>query len=419
MAGSRSTSAPGQQRQRQHELLHAGHHGWLRLAEGRRLLERRQQLQLDRIRRGYAAARFPTAVSNDCLALSIANPNTPTAWCQAQIARDGLSIYDLKNISLYAQDSFTRGRLNTQPRHPLRLQPRSGAGGQRRGQPARAGDSAGDQLPGRRSGREVQRHLAARRADLRPERRRQDDRQGELRDVLGSGRHRWRLGIVNPLSRESLRYPWTDTNGDKFIQANELTWQRWPQLLAVPPVTGTRTTRRTRRRPTRSIRTSRTTHRRVHRRLRPRDRPRVRGRRQLHLAEVCDFTFDDTLGIQPSDYAATQFTPAASACPGAKNARCPTVTYYQPAFQLPTVQPADDGDGPLQPDVQRRRSDGAEAAVASLADEHELLVQQHDREQRLRRRSREYDPRGPEEPGHEERFQYDYLAPAAALATST
>src|SRR6266487_4582179 len=59
---------------------------------------------------GYAAARFPTAVSNDCLALSIANPNTPTAWCQAQIARDGLSIYDLKNISAYAQDSFTRGR---------------------------------------------------------------------------------------------------------------------------------------------------------------------------------------------------------------------------------------------------------------------------------------------------------------------
>src|SRR4030095_910809 len=59
---------------------------------------------------GYASARFPTAVSNDCLALSLANPNTPTAWCQANVARDGLTRYDLKNISLYAQDTRTRGR---------------------------------------------------------------------------------------------------------------------------------------------------------------------------------------------------------------------------------------------------------------------------------------------------------------------
>lgn len=31
------------------------------------------------------------------------------------------------------------------------------------------------------------------------------------------------------------------------------------------------------------------------------------------------------------------FTPAASACPAAQNATCPTVTYYQPTFQIPTI----------------------------------------------------------------------------------
>lgn len=38
---------------------------------------------------------------------------------------------------------------------------------------------------------------------------------------------------------------------------------------------------------------------------------------------------------------AVQFTPAAAACPGADNrlspGSCQSVTYYQPAFQIPTV----------------------------------------------------------------------------------
>src|SRR4030095_2238012 len=34
--------------------------------------------------------------------------------CQAQVTRDGLSRYDLKNISLYAQDTVVRGRLTAQ-----------------------------------------------------------------------------------------------------------------------------------------------------------------------------------------------------------------------------------------------------------------------------------------------------------------
>jgi hypothetical protein len=48
------------------------------------------------------------------------------------------------------------------------------------------------------------------------------------------------------------------------------------------------------------------------------------------------------VGIVTADWVPTTFTPAASACPGADNrtaaATCPTVTYYVPSFQQPTVQ---------------------------------------------------------------------------------
>ena len=56
-----------------------------------------------------------------------------------------------------------------------------------------------------------------------------------------------------------------------------------------------------------------------------------------------DFNWNDRVGITSADWVATTFTPAASACPGADGQRiaaanCPTITYYQPAFQQPTTQ---------------------------------------------------------------------------------
>jgi hypothetical protein len=54
-----------------------------------------------------------------------------------------------------------------------------------------------------------------------------------------------------------------------------------------------------------------------------------------------NFQWEDKTGITTADWVPTTFTPAASACPGADNrtaaAACPTVTYFQPAFQQPTV----------------------------------------------------------------------------------
>jgi Carboxypeptidase regulatory-like domain/TonB-dependent Receptor Plug Domain len=48
-----------------------------------------------------------------------------------------------------------------------------------------------------------------------------------------------------------------------------------------------------------------------------------------------NFIWNDTIGISSADYAAVQFTPAASACPA--GARCETVTYYVPRVTLPSA----------------------------------------------------------------------------------
>jgi hypothetical protein len=289
---------------------------------------------------GYAAARFPTAVSNDCLALSIANPNTPTAWCQAQIARDGLSIYDLKNISLYAQDSFTRGRLNTNLgirydfNHDQALAANVGAN------PLAPAILPAINFPGVDPGVKFN--------NISP-------RVGLTYDVKGDGKTIVKAnyamywgqvgtggisGIVNPVSRTSLRYPWTDANGDKFIQANEIDIRNGGRNFLAVAAGNWDPNNPANTQSTNSVdpnmKNDRT------------DEFIVGFDREIGLGfaaganyiwrRYANLTFDDTLGLQPADYAAVQFTPVASTCPAAKNARCPTVTYYQPLFQLPTIQ---------------------------------------------------------------------------------
>src|SRR6516165_8425643 len=56
---------------------------------------------------GNAVARFPTSVEqanlNDCATLA--------AGCQMQLTRDGVTNYDLTNVSIYGQDTITHGRM--------------------------------------------------------------------------------------------------------------------------------------------------------------------------------------------------------------------------------------------------------------------------------------------------------------------
>jgi hypothetical protein len=58
--------------------------------------------------------------------------------------------------------------------------------------------------------------------------------------------------------------------------------------------------------------------------------------------KYANFQFTDTVGLEPSDFTQTTFTPDASSCPGADGNRigagnCPTVTYFVPTFQVPAI----------------------------------------------------------------------------------
>jgi hypothetical protein len=144
---------------------------------------------------------------------------------------------------------------------------------------------------------------------------------------------------VNPVTRVSVRYPWIDLNGDKFVQANEV--QLGSNGGRTPlAVTGNWDPNN----PT-AVTTANTVD------------PNLKNDRTDEFIAGFDheiapgfaagasyiwrryggFQFTDVLGLQSSDYTAVQYTPAAATCPSAQAARCPTVTYYQPLFQLPTI----------------------------------------------------------------------------------
>ena len=58
---------------------------------------------------GNATARFPT--NADLAAVGTNDCSTLATGCQVALTRDGITDYDLLNVSLYAQDTYTKGKL--------------------------------------------------------------------------------------------------------------------------------------------------------------------------------------------------------------------------------------------------------------------------------------------------------------------
>ena len=279
---------------------------------------------------GHATARFPTSVSNDCAALAAANPNDVTRWCAANLTRDGDTIYKLANISAYVQDTLTHGRATFQlglrydHNHDRAL-----------GASIAANPILPQWLPAITfDGADP----SVRFNDFSP-------RVGMTYDLTGNGktiahanyaRYFGQVGTggisgqINPVTAASVRFPWTDANGDKVIQANEVL----TGLDNVLNFTGNYDPAN----PS-AVTTSNTID------------PTYKNDRTDEFIVGVDrevghgfavganyiwrsydnFTFLDTVGFEPSDFTLRTSTPT---CTNA-TARCDTVSYYAANFPAP------------------------------------------------------------------------------------
>jgi hypothetical protein len=297
---------------------------------------------------GYAADRFPTSAElanpNDCATLSVG--------CQVDLRRDGLSVYDLKNVSLYAQDTVRHGRLTLQL--GIRYD--------------RNHDQAlGASVPANSIAPTILPAVSFAGVDPKIIFNNFSPRLGFTFDLTGSNKTlvhaNWAKyygqvgngGVasqLNPVQAVAVRYQWMDSNHDGFLQPNEIYDSKGVPLLSGgnpgsylnltgnwnPANPGSPTTLNT-----------------IDPKLKNDDTSEVivgvdqRVSRDFALGGSYIYRrynnpnppgpgWTPYIGVPPDGggYTAVSYTPSASSCPAAQNAYCPTVTYYQPNAQLPS-----------------------------------------------------------------------------------
>jgi carboxypeptidase family protein/TonB-dependent receptor-like protein len=286
---------------------------------------------------GFARVRFRTALDNNCALLA--------TGCEVDLIRDGFSLYGLTNYSAFVQDTFTRGRMTAalgvryDYNHDVALAASIPAN------PLGMGQGTTQWLPG----------IVFNGADPGVAFHNFSPRLGLTYDVTGTGktlakanfsRYYGQVGIggiastINPVGSTTLRYPWVDLNNDKVAQANEI-------VASANPLSAS--TNWSAANPANTVSANSVD-------------PNIRNDYTDELIlgvdrevgngfavganyiwrRYGDFQWSDRVGITSADWIATTFTPAASACPGNDGNRinaatCPAVTFYQPAFQQPTV----------------------------------------------------------------------------------
>ena len=280
---------------------------------------------------GYAVARFPTSFSNDC--------SLAVTACQAQVTRDGQTDYDLLNVSLYAQDTYTRNHLTMQLGLRYDFNHDQALSSSVVANPLVPQLLPAVNFPGA--------DPAVKFNNISP-------RLGLTYDIKGNGQTVARANYasywgqvgtggvssqINPVTRVSVRYPWIDLNGDKLVEANEV------QLGTNGGKTPLAVTGNWDPNNPSAVTTANTVD------------PNLKNDRTDEIILGVDhqvgagfavganyiwrrytnFQFFDVNGLQSSDYTAVSYTAPASSCPASQAARCPTVTYYQPNFQLPTI----------------------------------------------------------------------------------
>jgi hypothetical protein len=141
-------------------------------------------------------------------------------------------------------------------------------------------------------------------------------------------------GILNPVGRVEVDFPWADANGNRTVEGNEVDYSdilffsgNWdplrPDFLGVvssvdPDIKNDRT------------------------------REFIVGLDRQLTRDVAvgasyiwrkydRFQWDDRVGFGSEHYVAREFTPSAAACPVA-DARCETITYYEPTVPIPGIR---------------------------------------------------------------------------------
>ena len=279
---------------------------------------------------GYATVRYPTPTS-DC--------TTSGANCQVDLTRDGYSVYDLTNYSAYVQDTITRGRATYQL--GLRFDYNKDKAG---ASSIVANPLGGPWLPA----------INFDGADPGVAFKNWSPRVGFTYDVTNDGRTIAKAnyaryygqvgnggvaGTINPVGSTTLRYPWVDLNNNASADPGEVT-------LSANPIAAS--TNWSAANPANTVSANS-----VDPNLKNDttdefilgvDREVGRGfavGANYVWRRYQNFAWSDRVGITSADWVADTFTPTAASCPGADNrlsaANCPTVTFYKPTFQQPTV----------------------------------------------------------------------------------
>jgi hypothetical protein len=264
---------------------------------------------------------------------------------EANMYRDSYTDYSLFSDQIYVQDTYTRGRITLSAGLRFDHQwdeanPASVSGHPFFGKATLTGlvfpHLPAIEFPGHDTG-------GAKFNDLSPRVSLNWDVKRDGRNVvrLNYARYSAQLGTgtlsstYNPIGASFVRYPWTDLNGDKVVQPNEINISGTPLSYGgnYNPNNPTALTSPGTNDP--NIRNQHT------------DELIVGFDKQfgnsfaIGVAGIYrkykGFAWSDTTNWTEANYAAVSYTPPASSCPASQGAQCQTITYFQPTSPLPAA----------------------------------------------------------------------------------